>query len=200
MKRVLFIDFDGTLCNEKLWRSLPPKQHEEIQELFFRNNAQMVRDWMRGKYTAEEINEYAAQIMNIPYQDLWNLFVDDCKTMSVSLDILSVINKLRQKFTVVLMTGNMDCFMRFTVPALQLDNYFDLISSSYDEGKHKTDNYGELFVEYAEKFNSKMCDCVLIDDNEKCCDLFTGHGGEAFKVSSISETQVILSNLMHNND
>ncbi|MEZ4104058.1 MAG: HAD hydrolase-like protein [Candidatus Paceibacterota bacterium] len=134
-------------------------------------------------------------MLGIPYQKLWELFVKDCKTMQVSRSALEMINALRKKFTVVLITGNMDSFSRFTAPALNLSNYFDLISVSYEEGKHKTDNDGDLFLEYANKLEVYIGDCILIDDNKKCCDLFTGHGGKAFKVNSVEETEEILGGL-----
>lgn len=195
----LFIDFDGTLCSERLWRSLPTEQHDAIQELFFKDNTEIVHDWMRGKITAEEINKYAAETLGIPYQELWNLFVNDCKTMQVSTIALDAINVLRQKYTVGLVTGNMDCFMRFTVPSLKLNNHFDFISSSYDERKHKTDDDGKLFPELADRFGIKMSDCILIDDQDKCCDLFVSYGGLAYKVNSLDETEKVLSKILDEN-
>ncbi len=192
----LFVDFDGTLSDDKFWRSLPEKQYQAIQKLFFKDNTQMVGDWMRGRYTAEEINQYASETLNIPYQELWDLFVDDCRTIRVSEVVLDTIKALRQKYTVGLVTGNMDSFRRFTIPALSLDDYFDFISSSYDERKHKTDNEGELFVEYAKRLDVDISDCILIDDNDRCCELFSDHGGRAIQVSSPEETLEVLTSLI----
>ncbi|MEZ4104057.1 MAG: hypothetical protein R3B60_02090 [Candidatus Paceibacterota bacterium] len=49
--KALFVDFDGTLCDERYWRSLPTEEYEAIQELLFKNNTQIVHDWMRGVYS-----------------------------------------------------------------------------------------------------------------------------------------------------
>ena len=195
MKKGLFIDFDGTLCAERYWRSLPPEHHKSIQELFFKDDTQMVRDWMRGKYTAEEINGYASERLNIPYQYLWDLFVVDCRTMRVSSSVLEIINSLRQKFIVGLLTGNMDSFVRFTVPSLKLNDYFDFISVSCNEGKHKLDNNGELFLECAAKYDLDIRNCSLVDNDERCCNLFSSHGGMAFKVNSVAETEEVLKSI-----
>jgi|TARA_Y100000310_G_scaffold342803_1_gene447513 hypothetical protein len=61
MKPILFCDFDGTICHDRYWRSLSPESHEALQELLFRGDKARISDWMRGKYTAEEINQFAAE-------------------------------------------------------------------------------------------------------------------------------------------
>lgn len=81
------------------------------------------------------------------------------------------------------MTGNMDSFTRFTVPALALDKYFDSISNSFYEGKLKTDEGGKLFLDYAEKYDVCIEDCIVIDDSEKVCSVFEVLGGSAFRIT-----------------
>lgn len=77
---------------------------------------------MKGKYTAEQVNEKIAQEIGMPYEEVWQLFVNDCSTMRVPQEILEQLSSLRSRYTVILMTGNMDSFSRFTVPALGLAN------------------------------------------------------------------------------
>ena len=36
---------------------------------------------MRGKHTAEEINQIISEKIGIPFEKLWTVFVEDCKTM-----------------------------------------------------------------------------------------------------------------------
>jgi hypothetical protein len=55
-KPIIFCDFDGVLCHDKYWRSLPEDQYEKVQELLFRDGTTLVNDWMRGEFTAEGIN------------------------------------------------------------------------------------------------------------------------------------------------
>ncbi len=182
-KPILFIDFDGTICMERYWRSLPSKEHEQVQELLFRDDTTLVNEWLRGKHTAEEINKHIADNTDIEYDYLWELFVQDCKNMTVPQDILDNLNALREKYIVILITGNMDSFTRFTQPALWLDRYFDAISNSFYEGRHKTDDDGSLFMKYTEQYNSDIKDAILIDDSTKVCDVFTKLGGTSLQVS-----------------
>jgi FMN phosphatase YigB (HAD superfamily) len=182
-KPILFCDFDGTICHDRYWRSLPSEQYEKVQSLLFRDDKTYVSDWMRGKYTAEQVNEKVAHELGLPYEQVWQLFVNDCSTMRVSQETLEKLSALRSRYTVVLMTGNMDSFSRFTVPALGLENYFDCISNSYHEGKHKTDDKGQIFTEYADKFGVPLKECVVIDDSQNVCATFEALGGMAYAVT-----------------
>jgi FMN phosphatase YigB (HAD superfamily) len=182
-KPIIFIDFFKTLNHDIYWRSLPFKDLERIQEFLFRNNTTLVDDWMRGKYTAEQINHMVSGRLNIPYEYLWNVFVQDCQTMTVPNGILESINKLRDRYTTILLTDNMDSFTRFTKPALKLENYFDLISNSFVEGKHKTDNDGELFLKYIKLHSANIKNCVSLDDSQSVQRIFTKLGGISYLVT-----------------
>lgn len=130
MEKLLLIDFDGTLCFDRFWRSFDTQLATAIQEVVFKHDGARADDWMRGKHTAEHINEFVATTLGIPYDSLWEAFVNECKQMKVAVETLQAIQTLRPKHRVVLLTDNMDCFMRFTVPALDLEKYFDAIVSS----------------------------------------------------------------------
>ena len=183
-KPILFCDFDGTLCHDRYWRSLPPDEHKKVQELLFRNDTTLVNDWMRGRYSAEEINQFVSEKTGMPFKKLWGIFVDDCKTMQVSKKLLERLHCLRSRYAVILITGNMDSFSRFTQPALMLENYFDCISNSFYENIHKKDNRGEIFLKYAERYNVPIQNCILFDDSEGVCKVFTELGGTAYLVDS----------------
>ncbi len=183
IKPLLFIDFDGTICHDRFWRSLPAEQYTKVQALLFNDDTTRVQDWMRGKYTAEEINAYVAKEIGMPSEVLWSLFVNDCTTMSVPIDVLEKINALGEQYTTILMTANMDSFTRFTVPSLSLRQYFDHISNSYDEGLCKTDEGGKLFLDYAHKYNVPFQDCLMIDDSEHVCSIVETLGGTALRIT-----------------
>ena len=191
MKPILFCDFDGTICHDRYWRSLPSEYHERVQQLLFRDDKTRVNDWMRGKYTAEEVNRFLADELGLSYDELWALFENECRTMQVPKNVLDKLHALREKYTVILMTGNMDSFSRFTVPALGLEEYFDHISNSYHEGKHKS----ELFIEYASRFGVLMRDCIVIDDNREICGIFESLGGTALLVGPEKDVTYYLAQL-----
>lgn len=182
-KPILFIDFDGTLCHDRFWRSLPLDQYEKVQRLLFTEDKTCIQEWMKGKRTSEEVNLLLAEQIGISSQELWSIFVKDAETMFVSQEVLETIGKLRDIYTTILITVNMDSFSRFTVPALKLDNYFDAISNSYCEGKFKEDNGGEIFKEYLEKYNTPIKSSILMDDSPTACQTFVALGGNAHQVT-----------------
>ncbi len=194
-KPVLFCDFDGTICHERYWRSLPTAHYDKVQKLLFGDDKTYVNDWMKGKYTAEQANERVAQEIGEPYENVWQLFVEDCKTMNVPKETLKKLSDLRSRYTVILITGNMDSFSRFTVPSLDLESYFDCISNSYYERKHKTDNNGELFKEYADKYGATIKDCISIDDSVKVCSVFEALGGVAYPITPEKDILYYLSRI-----
>lgn len=182
-KPILFIDFYKTLNHDAYWRSLPVNEQNKIQNFLFENRIALVEDWMRGKYTAEQINQILSEHLNISYNNLWNTFVQDCRTVKIQQDILKSINKLREKYFVILLTDNMDNFTRYTQPALKLENYFDFISNSFDQRMLKKDNSGKLFLKYTRLYNTKVQDCISLDDSQTVCEVFTKLGGVAYLVT-----------------
>jgi len=197
-KPIIFVDFDLTICYDRYWRSLKSPYQDRLQILLFGEDRTRVNEWMKGKYTAEEINQFVAREIDFPNEDLWKIFVDDCITMKVSQSVLERLSALRDKYTVILMTGNMDSFSRFTVPVLSLDKYFDSISNSFHEGKFKTDNNGEIFIEYVTKYEAPLKECIAIDDNKDVCSVFEQLGGTAYLVSPDKDINYYLKLLESN--
>lgn len=178
-KPILFCDFDGTICRDKYWRSLPPELFDKVQNLLFGADMTFVNDWMMGRHTAEKANQKVALALYMPYKMVWRLFVNDCVTMRVSKTMLSRISELRSRYSVILLTGNMDSFSRFTVKSLRLDHHFDLVINSYYERRLKTDN----FAACAERYGVPITECFVIDDSLSVCASFEALGGTAFLVT-----------------
>ncbi len=145
MKPLLFIDFDGTLCHDRFWRSADDVTKGKIQDFLFNPKNPLVAEWMKGKHTSEDINQILAKELDVDYQKLWDIFVEDCKTMKISDEVLNHLAILKNKYITILSTDNMDCLDRFTVPSLKLDLYFDAILNSYNERSLKIDNNGNFF-------------------------------------------------------
>ena len=195
-KPILFCDFDGVLCHDRFWRTLKASDQEQIQKLLFSADKRLVEAWMRGQHSAEEISKIVSEKIDVPFEVVWSSFVDECKTMEVSARALDCLSQLRDRYVLVLITGNMDSFGRFTVPALRLDEYFDAISSSFDEGQFKTDNGGDLFLRYAQQFGVSIRDCLVLDDSAHVCGVFESLGGAAFRVTPEQDVLVHLKNLI----
>lgn len=196
-KPILFCDYDGVLCHDRYWQSLPREQFDTVQRMLFKDDTSIVRDWMRGKYSSEDVNAIVAERLGIPYQELWNVFVEDCKKMHVSKRTLETLNSLRSRYTVILITGNMDSFSRFTLPELKLDQYFDHISNSFEEKLNKTDNDGELFLRFADRYGADIRDCVMMDDSQNVYDIFEKIGGKPALVTKERDIDFHLSSIVN---
>jgi len=194
-KPILFVDFDGTICFDKYWRSLPLEKYDQIQNFIFGEDKTILNSWMKGEYTAEEINKIVADKIDIPYEELWGLFMLDCNTMQVPPEILEKLNSLRKKYVVILITGNMDSFTRFTVPSLHLDTFFDHINNSFFHKSFKDDNGGKIFVEYADALVVPIGNCILMDNSVKTCEIFTVLGGKACLITPEQDIMSYLDDL-----
>ena len=53
-KPILFIDFDGTLCFDRYWRSLPQDMFSLVQQRLFGRDTTLAVEWMLGKKTEVE--------------------------------------------------------------------------------------------------------------------------------------------------
>jgi FMN phosphatase YigB (HAD superfamily) len=193
--RILFVDFDGTLCTDRFWRSAEPGLNRRIQEALFIGNPEMVRAWMRGAHSSEEIHEFLEQETGATYDELWETFVADCKSMRVERSLLDLIDTLRTTYYTVLITGNMDCFNRFTRPSLGLDTHFDAIENSYDRKLLKDEEGGRPFRIHAEQYDVPLKNTYLLDDSEKVCVVFEQLGGTAYRVRGLEDTRVRLAQL-----
>ncbi len=191
--RTLFIDFDGTICHDRFWRSLPTTENKQIQDFLFSNTNSLVTDWMRGNYSSEEINTLVAKQTGLNYQYLWDIFVHDCNTMTVRKELLELIHRLRAEFHVVLITGNMDCFSRFTVPSLQLKKYFDVIVNSSEEKQLKTDAGGASFIKYVK---GNIYNALLVEDSLKSCEVFKKLGGSIHTTTGSDDTYQFLQTMI----
>lgn len=195
MKPALLIDFDGTLCHDKFWRSLAPERLARVQNYLFGSRHDLVAAWMRGGVTSEDVNQAVAEALGLDYETLWATFVRDCETMRVDPGVLAQLASLRGAHRLVLATDNMDCLDRFTVPALRLRDRFDDIVNSFNEKTSKNDDGGAFFREAVTRNGSTIGSSILIDNSEKSCATFEGLGGQSFLVAKEKTLSFWLKNL-----
>lgn len=188
---ILFIDWDGTLCHSRFW-SLNQDICEKAQEPLFQKNQALVHEWMRGEKSAEQVCEWLAQEIGEDYQLIWDGLAESCRNMEFSEIARELINTIKQRSYVALVTDNMDCFSKITVPALSLNQVFDKILNSYELRKMKNYENGSVYSDYAKFKNIPLSKTHLIDDSTKTCDLFKTLGGEAHRTKGVLETIEIL--------
>ncbi len=195
MKPLLLVDYDGTLCFDRFWQTLEPALFARIQELLFTPQNPRLEQWMRGQLTSEQINSWLADNIPTSFEQLWAVFVHDCKKMRVSEAALTHLATLRARFTTILLTDNMDCFTRFTVPELRLHAHFDHILNSADHGMMKRDNEGELFQRLAKEHRTEMSRVWLIDNSSSTCEQVNRLGGKGCLVTTQQPVEVWLAKL-----
>ena len=187
MKKILFIDFDGVLSNMHFWHSLKNPHHKlhdhlpSIKKFLFKENVDLVKNWMLGKHSSEYIHTLISESLNIPYSLLFETFKKDCENMKVSKKILNKLSHLKNDYCLILATGNMDSFDRFTLPSEKnISQIFHEIHNSFQLGLFKTSNNGEYFKKVITDKKTSFNKCYLVDDSRKTCDLFESLGGKAF--------------------
>ncbi|KKT71677.1 MAG: hypothetical protein UX09_C0017G0010 [Candidatus Uhrbacteria bacterium GW2011_GWE2_45_35] len=193
---VIFIDWYGTLNTNLFWEDLLSKpEMKAAQQRLIGSERNIFDDWMRGKYSSEEINRLMAEWAGLPYDLLWSEFVSSCQSMTFGESLKEAIAGLRLEAYVVLATGNMDCFRKFIVPALRLEEVFDRIVVSSDLGFLKTEKNGDFFTTVLSELGVPIERAVLIEDSEKSCSFFRSLGGLAYQVKNKDETISAIENL-----
>ncbi len=199
IKQVLFVDFNGVISYKPFWMSLQNPNHalashfEIIENLLFKSDSKiqgLVDDWMIGKYSSEQIHQIISDRTGIPFDELFNVFQSDCKELDISTKILAEIKKLKREWYCILVTDNMDSFIRFTLPAKpQLAETFDELHCSCELHQLKKTNNGKFFRDTLKKLRVNFKKSVLIDDSEINCQMFRKLGGQVFRTEN--EAQVI---------
>lgn len=171
--RVVFIDWGGTLSNTRFWghwEKLKPERYSFIQQYLFGTNKEVVRSWMRGELSAEEISRTLGEAMSVSEHELLKELKSSCQQLKfIEPTVIQAIEKIRLKGTkVVIATDNMDTFSRWTVPALKLHEHFDdiLISHSLSAIKNdaKIDGSSKFFSAYLNNNQLSPEETILFDD------------------------------------
>jgi FMN phosphatase YigB (HAD superfamily) len=204
-QKVLFVDFNGVISYEPFWKRMADPKHslhnyyEKIEELLFKGENKiegLVDDWMLGKYTSEDIHHIIADRLKAPYQEIFDIFCEDCKHLDISRPILQRIQALRKDYFCILRTDNMDTFHRFTLPANpHLTQAFDEVHCSYLLHQLKKTDGGKYFITTITNLGMKTGNCILIDDSNSNCELFESLGGKAYCTQNETEVLSVLAEL-----
>ncbi len=173
-KPILFMDFNGVISYRKYWYSLEDATHElhsyfELIERFvFRDNRELLRNWMVGKHTSEVVHKEIEYYIGVDSDKLLQVFIEDCRAMDISQTILDALLEIKNQYYLILRTDNMDGFDRFILPeAPRLKRVFDRIDNSFNLGELKRDNAGQYFLDRANEQSIDISECVFIDDSQK---------------------------------
>lgn len=178
--KVVFTDWSGTLSTSKFWGHLEQPTHP-LNHLFTPLTDSMfgpaaplryLHDpWMRGEFGTEDVMELVSQETGIKTDIALREFIFGCQSMQfVSPEVPELIKLLRARgIQTLIATDNMDCFNRWTIPAMGLNQTFDGILNSTNLKAMKKDedpNGQSLFFRQAlENLNLVPGESMLIDDS-----------------------------------
>jgi FMN phosphatase YigB (HAD superfamily) len=199
-KKTIFIDWHNTLSTDLFFSSYAHNnQGLPLRKAFYDsvlNYPSILHDWLRGGLNSEQIIQRVAQHAQLDFDVVWPLFVKDCETIALAPSLADKLIRLKEKYHTILVTDNMDCFNRFTVPSQNLLRYFHSISNSCDCKLMKEDKDGKIFSQLAQQRNITISDCILIDDREDVSQIFTQLGGTTYRVENPQHTTRVLDELL----
>src|SRR5690348_9680988 len=136
-RKVIFFDWDGTISMSRFWQQLenPNHSHHGILQftdnLLFGENKDLVRSWMVGSVTSEEVVQEISKISGIDENIIFSELELSCRSMKpVASNLFELIARVRAKSIVSIATDNMDTFTRWTIPSLNLEKHFDGVLNS----------------------------------------------------------------------
>jgi FMN phosphatase YigB (HAD superfamily) len=141
----------------------------KLAQWLFKENRFITNDWMRGKFSSEDISTRLGKALGVDPHIILNDLEESCRKMTFNDSrFLKIISNIRNKgIRVVIATDNMDTFRRYTLPGLKLDRYFDDFLISCEVGSLKEDfrkGNSDFFANYLKCHNIEFKDTVLIDD------------------------------------
>lgn len=194
--KTIFFDWNNTLSKSLFWEHLSSLEHERhnwhenITNFIFVEKKHLINDWMRGNFDEVYIAGLIAEKFGYPNDIVLEDLAESCKNMQlVSEEIVELINRARDYgVKCVIATDNMDTFMKYTVPGMKLNNYFDDILVSFDKKVLKFDvgeNSIPFFDDYLKNNRLSYNDVVLIDD---CIDKSGVYKKLGFDIIQIAST------------
>lgn len=195
-KKVLFVGWFRTLCDDRFWNVLSAEEFTQLEKAFRKLNPTMPYVWEVGGHTSEEVCRRLSTVCDLTEQRLFDSLVEGCKKMRVNVQCAALLKRLRAHYHAVLVTDSMDCFTRFTVEAAGLTELFDEIVNSADVGRAICDDNLQLLRDLAAKRGLQLSDCVLIDYPLLNYGAFEDAEGIAYKAESAQHASTLLAGLL----
>jgi len=201
--KTIFFDWNKTLSNSLFWSQFADPKHERhdwhknIVNFVFIENKHLIDDWMRADINENDIASLISDKFGYSRDIILKDLAESCENMElVSDEILGLINEIKRKeITCVIATDNMDTFMKYTKPAMELGEYFDGFLVSFDKKVLKFDvkkNSIPFFDDYLEKKSLLYKDVLLIDD---CIDKSGTYDKLGFEILQIFNSADFLEKL-----
>lgn len=164
---------DGDYSKSGWWTTVGCELYDKIFKLLFKNNETdgkryLMSSWMSGEISYKDMNRFVSSVFGIDENYLNDKLVESAKNLVLNWDLIKIFEKQRKNgLKVMITTDNMDIFSEYTVPANELNKYFDNIFNSADLGYLKTDDEFKLYKKIAQDNNLKLSEVLVVDDGKK---------------------------------
>lgn len=201
--KVIFLDWNKTLSYSRFWSQLANQNHPYnryrglITQWVFEKNIDLVNNWMRGKFTSEDVCKKIEEIAGIDSKIIFEALAESCANMELcSPEIPDLISRIKAKgIKTIIATDNMDTFRKFTIEGMGLDKIFDDFLVSYDLKLFKYDVDGDkipFFDDFLKRNGLKYSEVILIDDSDDPTGVYKKVG---FKIDLIKNPDELLDKL-----
>lgn len=203
--KVIFVDWHGVMSKDPFWESVLALKDKLGSGLrshlsnLFGSDSEVVDGWMRGEVSTSEVVEPTQRYLGERrLQDfLERRIVEDCRTMSVDVELALVLASLRDRVLIVLATDNTIEFervfraakVRSRVPPQtrdQIDSTLNQVARNFDDilcsasiGVLKAEDPQAFFGSWLSENSLRFGDSLLIDDRADNCQAFRRLGGRA---------------------
>ncbi len=207
--KAVFIDWNGTLSKSEFFDHLKDFENSNSHlydllehTLYTELWPTLAKPWMLGRLRTEDITQAISNKTGIPYDIVFREIILGSKKLAIDEDSLNLVAKIRERGVKVLIaTGNVDAFDRWTVPALGLKNKFDGILNSYTLGVMKKDRDKDgtslFFRGFLASNNILAEECVIIDDMKDKKGVMTSFGIKFVQLHLNTCLAVELSAILH---
>lgn len=202
VRKAIFIDWMGTLSTSLFWNKHNKRASRFARRWLFDENSELIAPWMKGQFSSEQICHKIADGEKVDYHTLFNELKQSFVDMRLcNPEVIDIVEKLRcRNFIVGIATDNMDTFLRFTVPSLDLEKYFDsiLVSHALKAVKSDFSKTGDslFFDDFIHKCGITYQDAVLFDDSTAKLKPLEKLGMQIIRIKSPDELPAELSRLL----
>jgi FMN phosphatase YigB (HAD superfamily) len=151
---------------------------------------------MRGHLSSEEICREIEQAGLGQADEHLEALKRSCEDFLPAPAVIEALTSLACRADVVLVSDNMDCFARWTVPTLKPLGIFKELVISSDVGLLKNDDGGRVFLDICSRYGAKPHDVVFIDDSASTRQTFERLGGQALPTNSPEDTVKVIQSLL----
>ncbi|VVA43509.1 conserved hypothetical protein [Candidatus Roizmanbacteria bacterium] len=172
IKSIIF-DFAGVIGSDGYWIWLKEKLPDlDNKKRYFQDISVQVDN---GTITNQEFVNAIAKAVNVPEKIVWK---EIFKRIIINQDLLNLINQLKKKYKIGLLTNFTNEWLSQIIEIYDLDKYFDIKVISSLEKLVKPDK--KIYSTTLNLLKSKPDEAVFIDDRQYNVD-----GGENVGIKSL---------------